>query len=293
MAQTRGGDLALRTIAGTLVDTGADTFSLLVQHNIKKMYDPNYKETLSEEEVLKTIAVSLVVNGGMRLGTNISKGVYETDADGMLKPLDEARMMGQMPKGADEPKIMDMEGDESDGLSGVFRDMEAEKPGIDTKGLEIEAEPSSVKVSEGGIIEQKGSGETVIYRRVQGGESTRTSQQRVTFDADGRIHINKKNKNLNISVDNGEHSQNFIKNNRPGADIYEWEVPKWFDDMMQEYSIPQADYRTNSLNQSRMAPKLTDPSPNKIGRTLEIPSPWLEWMEEYATNGRIIRGDFK
>ena len=98
VAKTEGGDLALRTIAGTLVDTGADTLSLLMQHNIKKMYDPNYKETLSEEEVLKTIAVSLVVNGGMRLGTNMSKGVYETDADGMLKPLDEARMMGQMTK---------------------------------------------------------------------------------------------------------------------------------------------------------------------------------------------------
>ncbi|MEY8382258.1 hypothetical protein AALG83_03720 [Christensenellaceae bacterium 44-20] len=146
VAKTEGGDLALRTIAGTLVDTGADTFSLLVQHNIKKMYDPNYKETLSEEEVLKTIAVSLVVNGGMRLGTNISKGVYETDADGMLKPLDEARMMDQMPKGADEPKIMDMEGDESGGLSGMFQEVDAEKPGVEIKGLEIEAEPSSVKV---------------------------------------------------------------------------------------------------------------------------------------------------
>ena len=154
VAKTRGGDLALRTIAGTLVDTGADTLSLLMQHNIKKMYDPNYKETLSEEEVLKTIAVSLVVNGGMRLGTNMSKGVYETDADGMLKPLDEARMMGQMPKGADEPKIMDMEGDESGGLSGMFQEVEAEKPGIDTKGLEIEAEPSSVKVEGDDIIKE-------------------------------------------------------------------------------------------------------------------------------------------
>ena len=68
VAHTKGGDLALRTIAGTLVDTGADTFSLLLQHNIKKMYDPNYKETLSDEEVLKTIAVSLVVNGGCGWG---------------------------------------------------------------------------------------------------------------------------------------------------------------------------------------------------------------------------------
>ena len=130
VAHTKGGDLALRTIAGTLVDTGADTFSLLLQHNIKKMYDPNYKETLSDEEVLKTIAVSLVVNGGMRLGTNISKGNYEVDADGMLQPLDEAKMMGQVVKGADEPKIMEMEGDESEGLSGIFKEVEGNKTGV-------------------------------------------------------------------------------------------------------------------------------------------------------------------
>ena len=38
------------------------------------------------------------MNGGMRLGTNISKGNYEVDADGMLQPLDEAKMLGQMTK---------------------------------------------------------------------------------------------------------------------------------------------------------------------------------------------------
>ena len=36
-----------------------------------------------------------------------------------------------------------------------------------------------------------------------------------------------KNVNLNVSVDNGEHSQYYIENKRPGADIYEFEVPKW------------------------------------------------------------------
>ena len=152
VAKTEGGDLALRTIAGTLVDTGADTFSLLVQHNIKKMYDPNYKETLSEEEVLKTIAVSLVVNGGMRLGTNISKGVYETDADGMLKPLDEATMMGQMPKGADEPKVIDMEGDESGGLSGMFQEVEAGENKKIRSTLKYEDDAPFLLTEQGDII---------------------------------------------------------------------------------------------------------------------------------------------
>lgn len=33
-------------------------------------------------------------------------------------------------------------------------------------------------------------------------------------------------------------------NNRPGADIYEFEVPKWLDDMVKENTIPQ-EYATN------------------------------------------------
>jgi len=26
------------------------------------------------------------------------------------------------------------------------------------------------------------------------------------------------------------------------------------------------------------------------GRCIEFPAPWIEWIEEYATNGRIIAG---
>lgn len=77
-------------------------------------------------------------------------------------------------------------------------------------------------------------------------------------------------------------------NNRPGADIYEFEVPKWLDDMVKEYTIPQAGYKSNPLNQGRGAPKLTDPT--TPGTCIEVPAPWIEWIEEYATKGRIISG---
>lgn len=75
---------------------------------------------------------------------------------------------------------------------------------------------------------------------------------------------------------------------RPGADIYEFEVPKWFDDMVQEYTIPQAGNKKNPFNQDGTAPKLTDPT--TPGKSIEFPAPWSEWIEEYATNGRIIKG---
>lgn len=135
----------------------------------------------------------------------------------------------------------------------------------------------------------KSGTDTVTYRRVQGGEGNQSSQQRVVIDSEGNVYINKKDRNLNISIDNGEHSQYYIKNNRPGADIYEFEVPKWLDDMVKEYTIPQAGYKNNPLNQGGSAPKLTDPT--TPGTCIEFPAPWIEWIEEYATNGRIISGE--
>ena len=133
-----------------------------------------------------------------------------------------------------------------------------------------------------------GGSETVTYRRVQGGAGTKSSQQRVIIDDNGNVYINKKDKDLNISIDNGEHSQYYVKNKRPGADIYEFEVPTWFDDIVQEYTIPQAGNKKNPFNQGGTAPKLTDPT--TPGKSIEFPAPWSEWIEEYATKGRIIKG---
>ena len=143
--------------------------------------------------------------------------------------------------------------------------------------------PNDGRRDEGG----SGAGETVTYRRVQGGQGTQSSQKRIIIDNDGNVYINKSDKNLNISIDQGEHSQHFL-DKRPGADVYEFEVPKWFDDMVQEYTIPQAGYKNNPLNQGGSAPKLTDPT--TPGRSIEFPPPWIEWIEEYATNGRVISG---
>ncbi|MGQ7485104.1 hypothetical protein ACTGWQ_10700 [Streptococcus suis] len=53
--------------------------------------------------------------------------------------------------------------------------------------------------------------------------------------------------------------------------------------------MPQTDYKTNSNNQGGTAPKLTDPT--TPGNSIEFPSPWVEWIEEYAVNPRVVRGN--
>ncbi|SEJ42840.1 LXG domain of WXG superfamily protein [Bhargavaea ginsengi] len=129
--------------------------------------------------------------------------------------------------------------------------------------------------------------ETIVYRRVQGGEGTRKSQERLSIDDEGNVYIRNKNKNLNISIDNGEHAAHFLEN-RNNAYIVEFEVPKWFDDFVTDNTIPQAGYKKNPLNQGGSAPKLTDPT--TPGKSVEFPEPWVEWIEEYSKKGKINKG---
>ena len=63
---------------------------------------------------------------------------------------------------------------------------------------------------------------------------------------------------------------------------------KWFDDFVKENTIPQQGYRSNPLNQGGTAPSLNDVS--TPGTCIEFPAPWIEWIEEYSSNGRVIKG---
>ncbi|MCM1145139.1 MAG: LXG domain-containing protein [Blautia sp.] len=127
--------------------------------------------------------------------------------------------------------------------------------------------------------------DTVTYRRVQGGTGNNASRIRIEVNADGTINIQNKKANLNISIDSGEHSDYYLNKRGGDAQIVEVEVPKWFDDFLQENAVPQVGYKTNSLNQRGTAPKITDI--RTPGNCYELPAPWIEWLEEYGMNARI------
>lgn len=54
-----------------------------------------------------------------------------------------------------------------------------------------------------------------------------------------------------------------------------------------ENAIPQKEYKSNALNQGGTAPKIVDPT--TPGNSYELPALWIEWIEEYAKNGRITK----
>ena len=153
--------------------------------------------------------------------------------------------------------------------------------------VEEGAEKTAKEVVEEGTekASKNASEEMVTYRRVQGGEPPNASRHRIQVE-DGKIVIPNKKSNLNISSGNADHANYFLNKRGKGAEIVEFDVPKWFDDFLNEYSIPQKNYTKNPLNQGGLAPKIVDPT--TPGNSYELPAPWIEWLEEYASNARVI-----
>jgi len=162
-----------------------------------------------------------------------------------------------------------------------------ENPAALTKEMPGSILDNSKKI-EWKAVECKENG-NVVARRVQGGSGTKKSQERVLVNVDGSIHITKKNTNLNVSLDYGEHAAYFLKERRVDDNAYvvQFEIPDYLYDLIVETTIPQEGSKNNLHNLNGMAPKLTDV--DKAGNSIEFPPPWVEWLEEHATNGKIIQ----
>lgn len=87
---------------------------------------------------------------------------------------------------------------------------------------------------------------------------------------------------LNVSKGDAAHA-GYFQGLRPGSKIFSFRVPKWFDDLIEESSIPQLRYRTNPKNQGGLAPKIVDP--DQPGLSLELPPIWVKWLNEVGVHG--------
>lgn len=131
------------------------------------------------------------------------------------------------------------------------------------------------------------SDETVKYYRVQGGGSGEArSRERIIVNDDGTLNIPDKDTTLYVSAYDLEHAQYFRDTRRPGGEIVEFEIPKYLDDLIRENAIPQANAKLNPGYQDGMAPQIVDPTTK--GTSYGLPDPFVRWIEEYGTNGRIV-----
>ncbi len=128
--------------------------------------------------------------------------------------------------------------------------------------------------------------QNVTYSRVQGGTPPYASRYRIYVNDDGSISIPDKSADLNVSV-GAEHADYFQAIRGKNSEIVRFDLPKWFHDFIDESAIRQFGYRSNPSNQGGTAPKIVDPT--TPGLSYEFPPPWIRWIEEYATNGRVTK----
>nr|WP_315985614.1 RHS repeat-associated core domain-containing protein [Xenorhabdus bovienii] len=126
-----------------------------------------------------------------------------------------------------------------------------------------------------------GVGGSVTVFRVQGGAPPNASYHRIKIDKDGNPKI--QNATLNISIGDTKHAEHFKKIRGDDAELVSFEIPKWLDDFIKENAIKQKGYKTNPLNQGKLAPKIVDPS--TPGDSYELPGIWTKWLEENAIPG--------
>lgn len=164
-------------------------------------------------------------------------------------------------------------------------------PGIQTMyNLEV-AQDHTFTVGDGQWVVHncslpEGEAGSVTYSRVQGGTPPNASHSRISVNVDGSISIENTSANLNVSVGT-EHAYYFQGIRGDSSEIVQFDLPTWFDDFVAESAIEQYGCTKNPANQGGTVPKIVDPT--TPGISYEFPPPWIQWIEEYATNGRVIR----
>ena len=123
-----------------------------------------------------------------------------------------------------------------------------------------------------------GSGVVKYYRVQGGGTGTSTSRELLEVTPANNLVFTDKTIDLYISTDNVDHANYYLKNNRKGGLIIEFEVPKWLDDEMKLDALPQ--------EVSGSKPSLVDY--NQTGHPFGINTYWQNKIE-----ADYIRGSAK
>jgi hypothetical protein len=129
-------------------------------------------------------------------------------------------------------------------------------------------------------------GNVRLYR-IQGGSSPNLNQRsrfKLTDDGSGNVRIGPGT----LTISDAVHAEYYQFDPRPGGEVASFEVPRWLLDFIEQYSIPQRNYRSNPRNQEGFAPKIVDP--RQPGRSYELNELWAKWLEEQAIPGSFRVG---
>ncbi|WP_298472367.1 T7SS effector LXG polymorphic toxin [uncultured Psychrobacillus sp.] len=283
-------------LIGTTINS--DTFETLEGMKVS-LIEENVGENIKYHAYANGLIIKETMDGGKSSYEVVSEVIYKEN-DQADEP-QENKVLDGIQLGLDILGLIPVVGEVADGVNGIIYTARGDMlnaglsfgsmipfVGWGTTGARfaikggraIEDARDVNRVTENVKPGSQGMDDTTSYFRVQGGEMPNASQVRIQVDNNGRMIIPNKDANLNVSAGTREHAEYFLEKRGAGAEIVEIEVPRWFDDFVQESAIPQFRYKNNPLNQGGTAPKVVDPS--TPGTSFEFPSPWIEWLEEYG-----------
>ncbi|MFK8260761.1 DUF6862 domain-containing protein, partial [Erwinia sp. AnSW2-5] len=126
------------------------------------------------------------------------------------------------------------------------------------------------------------------YFRVEGGGSgTKTSQNRISANADGSVTINSGcSGQLCVSTNGPNHASYYLTNKRADGSVVVFEVDAALHKQIMDAALPQKPIP--GVPRDPNAPKIVDPNKGEPSVSLELPKVWDRLIEQNSSKARVL-----
>lgn len=133
----------------------------------------------------------------------------------------------------------------------------------------------------------KPNGSETYFRVEGGGSGTKTSQNRISANADGSVTINTGcSGQLCVSTNGPNHASYYLTNKRADGSVVVFEVNAALHKKIMDAAVPQKPIP--GIPRDPNAPKIVDPNKGEPSVSLELPKVWDRLIEQNSSKARIL-----
>ncbi|WP_345828016.1 hemagglutinin repeat-containing protein [Erwinia sp. HDF1-3R] len=133
----------------------------------------------------------------------------------------------------------------------------------------------------------KGNASETYFRVEGGGSGTKTSQNRISANADGSVTINSGcSGQLCVSTNGPNHASYYLTNKRADGSVVVFEVDAALHKQIMDAAVPQKPIP--GIPKDPNAPKIVDPNKGEPSVSLELPKVWDRLIEQNSSKSRVL-----
>ncbi|NYB29781.1 hemagglutinin repeat-containing protein [Pantoea agglomerans] len=133
----------------------------------------------------------------------------------------------------------------------------------------------------------KPNGSETYFRVEGGGSGTKTSQNRISANADGSVTINTGcSGQLCVSTNGPNHASYYLTNKRADGSVVVFEINAALHKKIMDAAVPQKPIP--GIPRDPNAPKIVDPNKGEPSVSLELPKVWDRLIEQNSSKARIL-----